>query len=293
MTLITAKYFRDRSETPPQFNTESGWKAISIGLRAIALGYFFLIVGATIGGLLLGMGLDRGPLAHLVRHSAQETRDSFLLIGILALGATALVSYLLVLAGQWLCLMYAPQRQNSKELMYVCFSLLLFGSLLSAAGVYLDGARLYAALHEGTAELDFKKPATLLVLSSVVLGLVSSLVFSQFLRSVASCFQDRARIRSVDLNLGFVGLLLGGSVGTWLCVSRLSFRSEFLPWLVGGWLLCFLWHLQLVSSVYRCVEEGLRRGVEVNGPWTRKDRASSPAIPRPSGLQRTVSRVKR
>ena len=40
----------------------------------------------------------------------------------LTLGVTAFLSYGLVLAGQWRCLMYAPERQNAKELMYLCLN---------------------------------------------------------------------------------------------------------------------------------------------------------------------------
>ena len=114
----------------------------------------------------------------------------------------------------------------------------------------------------------------------------SSLVFSQFLRNVASCFNDRARVRSVDFNLAFVGLLLGGSVGTVFCVHRIASKTELLPWLAGGWLLCFAWHLWLVKSVRRCVDDGL--GAD---PGPR-------VLPRPKGLSgvrvvRTLSGLRR
>lgn len=294
MSLVTAKYFRDCTETPLQANTESGWKAVSTGLRLVALGYVILISGAVAGWLLLRAGMEDGPIVGLSSDAIQEERETCLLLGVLILAATALFSYGFVLVGQWHCLMYSPQHQNAKELMYVCFNLVLLGSLLNVVGAYLDGARTYAALRQGLAEvanLDPWSPGTLLQLCSVVLGLLGSLVFSQFLRTVASCFQDRARTQSVDLNLGFVGLLLGGSAGTLLCVARLSFRAAFLPWLACGWLLCFLWHLYLVCSVYRCVEDGLKRGAEVDGKWLRRDQGSI-VMHSLSGLHRLANRVK-
>jgi hypothetical protein len=293
MGLITAKYFHDCTETPLQFNTESGWKSVCTGLRLVVVGYVILIGGALAGWLLLRIGLDDGPIVRLTSRSTQDDRDTFILLGVLALTGAGLFSYGFVLAGQWQCLMYAPQRQHTKELMYVCFNLVLVGSLLNAIGVYLDGARTYAAIREGldeVAKLDPLSPGTLLQLGSIALGLVGSLVFSQFLRSVASCFQDRARVRSVDLNLGFVGLLVGGSAGTLLCVARLSFRAEFVPWLVSGWLLCFLWHLYLVYSVCRCLEDGLTSGAEVNGKWTRQDQGAT-ALHSLSGLHRLVKQT--
>jgi hypothetical protein len=97
-----------------------------------------------------------------------------------------------------------------------------------------------------------------LQLGSAVVGLLASLIFSQFLRTVASCFGDRSRVRSVDFNLAFLGLLLGGSCGTFLYVRRLALQAEMLPWLAGGWLLCFAWHLWLVKSVRQSVRNGLQ-----------------------------------
>jgi hypothetical protein len=56
-----------------------------------------------------------------------------------------------------------------------------------------------------------------------------------------------------------MGLLLGGSAGMVLFLGRLTLKWEALPWLAGGWLLCFSWHLWLVFRVRHCVEAGLRR----------------------------------
>jgi hypothetical protein len=124
-------------------------------------------------------------------------------------------------------------------------------------------------------KLDPWSAGNLLQLVSAGLGLFGSLVFNQFLRSVAICFQDRGRVRSVDLNLGFMGLLLGGSIGTLFFVKRVSFRTEFFPWLVTGWLLCFIWHLYLVHSAYRCVDEGLLRSSGVNALGLPSDEIGS------------------
>ncbi len=223
----------------------------------------------------------------------QEQREGCLLLGLLTLVATAVFSYGFVLFGQWRCLMYSPQHQHAKEVMYVCFTLVLLGSLLNGVGAYLDRARAFAAMQRGLAEvvtLDLRSPGTLLQLCSLVLGLIASLVFSQFLRNVATCFQDQARIRNVDFNLGFVGLLLGGSVGAVLYAARLSLLTRFLPWLAAGWLFCFLWHLYLVASVCCCVENHLNRGAAVEGKWIRQHEGSV-ALHTLSGLHRMVKRV--
>jgi hypothetical protein len=294
MTLTTAKYLAaTTTDNALQFNSESGWQAVSRGLRLIVTGYVVLIAGTALGLFLIRWGLEDGPLVRLSSAAASD-RDLLLLMAVLTLGATAIFSYGLVLVGQWHCLMYSPQAQHAKELMYVCFNCLLLGSLLNGLGAYLDGGRAYAALREGADgldRLDLWATGNLLQLASAVLGLGAALVFSGFLRTVAGCFRDTARVRRVDLSLWLMGLLLGGSVGALFCVQRLSFRAQSLPWLVGGWLLCFALHLYAVSGAYLCVQGGLRRGRWAN-PSLRQDPGAAVGVRSLSGLHRLAQGAK-
>jgi hypothetical protein len=290
MSLLTARYLMDREDEPTQFNSDAGWQAVSRGLLLVVLGYLVLIAGSVVGLLLLRLGVEDGPV---IRHlnQAMEDREAFLLLGLAALGLTALFSYGLVLAGQWRCLRYAPQHQHAKELMYLCFNCLVVGSALNVAGAYLDGARTYAALRGGLDQvnrLDLTSTGNVMQLASMGLGLVGSLVFSQFLRNVATCFHDEARVRSVDLNLAFVGLLLGGSVGTLFLVRRVAPKAELLPWLAAGWLACFAWHLLLVNGVRRCLRRGLDAGLGQDGASLRQDLPGAVHIHSLSGLYRMV-----
>jgi hypothetical protein len=294
MALITAKYVKDpAADTPFQFNTDTGWFAISRGLRLVVAGYAVLIFGSIMALVLLRLGVGDRFIIINAEQSVQS-RDTLILLGILTLAVTAVCSYGLVLTGQVHCLKYAPQHQQAKELMYICVNCVLLGAALNLTGAYLDGARTYAALQHGLGEvegLDLWSAGTLLQLSSAVLGLIASLVFSQFLRNVASCFRDRARVRSVDLNLGFVGLLLGGSIGTLFCLQRFVLRIDLLPWLAAGWLVCFAWHLYLVCSVHRCVEAGLAPTVGRPMPALRHDLPGKVSIHTLSGLHRLACRV--
>src|SRR5262249_32011603 len=185
-----------------QYNTDTGWDAISRGLQLVVFGYFVLIVGSILSMLLIRLGLGDGVVIVNADQSAQS-RDTLLVLGVLTLAVTAVCSYGLVLTGQWHCLKYAPQHQHAKELMYICVNCVLLGSVLNVIGAYLDGARTYAALQKGLGEverLDIWSVGNVLQLCSAGLGLIASLVFSQFLRNVAVCFQDQARVRSVDLH---------------------------------------------------------------------------------------------
>jgi hypothetical protein len=295
VSLTTVKYLQDAGDTPWQFNAETGWREISRGLGHVVRGYAVLVGGSVLGAGLLWLALD-GGLVTTWAGATERDRENVLALGVLTLGLTALLSYGLVLAGQWRCLMYAPERQNAKELMYICLYCVFLASALNVLGVILDAGGSYAALQqgwEGVERIDGWSAGNLAQLGSAGLGLFASLVFSQFLRNVASCFNDRARVRSVDLNLALVGLLLGGSGGTLFLVHRLASKAEMLPWLVGGWLLCFAWHLWLVNSVRRGVDEALRRHAAVAVLPAPHRAAGSLALHSLSGLRRLANKPDR
>jgi MFS family permease len=260
MSLRSAQFLKDAENEPLQYNGGPGWQEVSTGLKLVARGYCLLIVGSIVVSLLIWIALTRPPTPGV----SEDRDDRNLLLSAAALLCvfTVVCSYSLVLAGQWRCLMHAPERNSAKEVMYVCFICLLIGSGLNVAGAYLDGGKTYAALQRGWVGLEKIDPwsaGNLMLIGSALLGLAGSMVFSQFLRGVADCFNDRRRARAVDFNLWFMGLLIGGSLGTHFLVQRLSLKANALPWLIGGWLFCFAWHLWLVTRMQRCVDEGMRR----------------------------------
>jgi hypothetical protein len=259
MSLRSAGFLQKMDSRVLQFNALLGWRQISAGLRLVAFGYCALLLGSAVSAVLIWSALSDQPLFGL--NTGRDDRNLLPLFLGASLLLTALFSYGLVIAGQWRCLMYAPQRSNAKELIYICFHCLIVGSVLNGIGAYLDGVANYKALQHGWTglqEIDAWSAGNLMQVGSILLGIAGSLVFSQFLRNVADCFKDRRRARAVDLNLWFMGLLVGGSVGAVICMRQLALRANALPWLAAGWLLCFGWHLWLVLRVRRCVDEGLR-----------------------------------
>ncbi|MCI0464191.1 MAG: hypothetical protein L0Z62_45230 [Gemmataceae bacterium] len=288
MSLVMAKYLSKADDTPLRFNTETGWQGVSTGLGLVVRGYLVLIAAGIVGPVLVWLALDGGGLGQQLNNARQD-RDTLMLMGALVLGLGPIACYALVLCGQWRCLMYAPQAEHSKELMYICLNCVILGSILKVTGLFLGGSEVYAALQQGTAGLDrlnLTSLGVLLLLGSATLAFLGSLVFSLFLRSVAGCFQDRARVRSVELNLLFVGLLLGGSIGTLFLVQPLAPKAVLLSWLGAGWLLCFAWHFGLVGSIRRGLKEGLQRRAAEKAPVVAN--AGSLATNTLSGLYRLV-----
>jgi hypothetical protein len=87
-----------------------------------------------------------------------------------------------------------------------------------------------------------------------------------------------------------MGLLVGCSIGALFCVQRLSFRAWSVPWLIGGWLLCFVLHLNAVNAVFRCLHANLGRGLSRRVP--RVASGGAVAMHTLSGLHRLAKGVR-
>jgi hypothetical protein len=267
MTLETARFLQNTDNGPEQYHDEIGWRQIGAGLRMVSIGYCVLIVGGSVCWALIRLTLSGQTFPSL----AEEADQPFVLAWLIAssLVVTAVCSYGLVMLGHFRCMLYAPRRHCAKEVMYVCFQCLLVGSVLNGVGVYLDDGKTFAALQlgwEGVRILNPWSTANLMHLASLVLWVVSALVFSQYLRKVAECFDDRSGVNAVDLNLFFMCLMIGGSVGVCFCVGWLKLKGVTLVWLAAGWVLCLIWHLWLVLCIRRCVYDGLRKDSEEQIP---------------------------
>jgi hypothetical protein len=292
--MVTARYLQHSADSRAvRLNSDTGWRAIGKGLGLVALGYAALFGGGVLGALLVYWAASGRPV--IGRYALDDEEQAALrLLGVVVLGSGAVLGPAAVLLGQWRCLMYAPQGGSAKELIYVCFTCVLVASALTATGVYLDGDRVYAALCDGPGgwrQLDPYRPGLLLLAGGTALGLVGVLVFTQFLRGLAGCFHDRARVLGVDLNVGLGALLLGGSVGATGVAYRLAPEVDLVPWLAAGWLACLAWHVCVVRSVRRCVEDNLRRHAAARGSRGRivsLGRADTHTL---SGLHRLARRT--
>jgi hypothetical protein len=294
MTMVTARYVETAADSKVvRVNSDTGWRLIGRGLGVVAFGYASLLVGGVFGALLLYEAASgRSVLGQFAMDA--EGLDDLRLLGVVVLGAGAVPRVGAVLLGQWLCLMYAPQGGGAKEWIYVCFTCVVMSLGLTVAGICLDGRRVYAALGDGLGgwrQFDWGDAGVLLLAAGIALGLVGVLVFTQFLRSLAAGFRDRARVLWVDLNLWAVGVLLGGSAGATGVAYRLAPEVNLTLWLAGGWLACFAWHVGVILSVRRCVRDNLRRH-----DLARASRARIPALGRGdshslSGMHRLARRA--
>jgi hypothetical protein len=212
---------------------------------ALVLGLVGLYLLATWGGAL-GARLDLDP-------------DDAALIGWVPIGG-ALLGYVLLLAGQWRCLLYAPQGCGAKDVQFACLLCTFAAPLCFAGGQLLGGAATFAALEGGPAELiqlDLLGGGPLLQLTGLAFALGGILLSSAFARAVCRFLNDADGARGVTCFVWFVAFLVGATVGLFLQSGRTT-PQGVLPGLALAWLLCLLWHALLVCGAVRLIGRVLR-----------------------------------
>jgi hypothetical protein len=288
VTLDTARFLQNTDNQPQQYD-ESGWRQIRTGLLVVAIGYGVLILGSITSGALVRLAISGKYLPS--PGEEQDLQNLYAWLTASSLVVTAICSYSLVMLGQFRCMMYAPPQHCAKEVMYICCQCLLAAAVLNGLGVFLDEGKSFAALKDGWHGVKILNPwsvANSMHLASFVLGVISTLVFSQYLRRVAERFDDSRGAKAVDLNLIFTALIIGGSVGAGLCMGGLKLKGVTLVLPAAAWLSCLIWHLWLVLRIRRCVYDGLRKASEERTPILPTGTMHTSTL---SGLHRRVSQT--
>jgi len=268
----------------PAESADVGWNEVGQGLKLVGAGYVLMIAGTCLGLFLAWPAISGKELSGARALSPSEEQAS-LVAGLVAVGVATLCSFLLIVAGQWRCLMQAPGNESAKELMYASIICIFSALIMHGFGTYAGGAKNYIALGqgmEGLDKLDFRHGGGALQLLSAALGLLNVLIFSHFLRRIAIHFADRSRVRAVEMLLLFTCLLVGASAGAYLWRHRLPYMSELALGLAVGWLVCLVWHPFLIASIRACIQRGVQRAQPKENPvasWLagRIGRPTSPA----------------
>jgi hypothetical protein len=244
------------------------WRAVRQGLALAALGHGLLLAVAVPGLLLAGLAPRADRLGLLPGGLGEEDVEW---LGLVLASAAAPLGYLLLLAGQWLCLANAPQGEGAKEWMFGSLLCLLIAPVLFAAAHFSGGAANYAVFQRGLAAMDdltLRDLGSLLQVAGAGLVLLSCLLFTQFQRAARRSLAERTSSRLADGYCLFVFLLLGASAGP-AFTSRLAARHVVLQVLAVGWGVSWLWHFSLILGTRQAIHRTLRRLGLGSGKFTR------------------------
>jgi hypothetical protein len=272
---------------------EYGWPEVRNGLHSILAGYLISI------GLVL---LAAGVIAYLVYSlmTSQDMLDTvidaamilYLTWAVMIVGG--LYSLYLVIRGKMKCLINAPERCGAKWLMFSSILFFVFGPALDILSKFVGSdakshsrsskavAALMQGMHDYSEALVELRPRAYLAVAGNLSNLMSVVLFVLFLRQVAHCFEDSARMRLAEFYLAFTALLLAGTVflvvrlvqvlqgvplptpgmGQPLTLPPHVLRElQMIPMaallLGSGWLLALVWYFLLIISTSMGIAERL------------------------------------
>jgi uncharacterized Tic20 family protein len=257
--MSTATLRRHSSHMVPHLNAEPRWQTVRLGLTLVLLGYLTLVVGAVVGGAFLWAANNPAELARYLP-VGPEQKNTLTLFGVITLSLSVVVNIVLILIGEWLCMVNASHRQGARELGLVCLICTIVAFTLNVLTLFVGGTKNYEALQrgiDGVDRLEVLQGGGWVQLLGIALVLLNAFVFAQYMRAVAATFGDHGKSRSVDLHVGFASLMLGATIGVPLYIDPVSSRPDVLLGLGAGWLLCLFWHLLLIVGTRRCIALGL------------------------------------
>jgi hypothetical protein len=255
--------FADTQEENPPSNIdrlrmEFGWHEVSRGLGRILLGYF-----VALGGTVLCVVLVVYALLNL---GGTQNKDGPYLgyvwafyIGFSALSLIWLFGYGMIVAGQWRCLMNAPERSGAKWLMFACMTGLLMGPALNVGACVagIEQPPNYRRGPAGFTRVKFTHTGTQMQVGSGLLSFSSFVFFILFLRAVARCFEDPVRLAHVTLYLVVSGVLTAATLFVGLGSPKLLAERPVVIGLGAAWIVAFIWYLCLIGVMRGCIIHGM------------------------------------
>jgi hypothetical protein len=179
-----------------QLRLEAGWGDVARGLRQVVVGYLVLVLGITLGAFLVVMsvvemgGFTRAP----ARLSIGAMWQFYIGMGIISL--TGLISWGMVMAGKFRCMLNAPERHSARWLIFVCMTCTFVAPTFNvAAGIGF--AQRPVELQRGAfglQELKLNTTGRIIHLIGFGCGLLSPLAFVLFLRAIARCLELRGHL---------------------------------------------------------------------------------------------------
>jgi hypothetical protein len=254
-----------RSELPSELNgilrMEMGWSDVRRGLSRVALGYWVFILGTLLGIGMVWYILHRaGEEGGLARVSNPVDLWIFY-AGLGLLSSIGIFSYIIMMSGKWWCLTGASERHGARWFMFACMVALFMAPALEIASI-TAGAQRGVELKRGLEALDnlqFNSMGRYLQIASAVSFVLYIVSFVLFLRAVANCFASRSHVMLVDLFLLFTTLMAAGTGYVLFALNDPLKQRELMPFLGGGWVVCCLWHLLMMSSVRALIADTISR----------------------------------
>jgi hypothetical protein len=255
-----AKWNSSSLKVPALPATWGRWQSLRRGVQLVLLGYLLLLALAGPGLFLWSVVTGTWPLPGLEGLEGKEAVDA---AGQILLIVGGVAGFLLILVGQWCCLLSSPQSNSAKEWTFICILLALLVPVLNLVVPFVGGAGRYDVLErlvqDPTDASAWKElpVGTLLRLASGLMGVLNVFFYTQFLRVVLVRLEEGARAKGAEAFTMFLGLLLGASVGACFAPRIPMVRTPLFLGLGAAWVAGLAWHVALIFGTSRRMRRAL------------------------------------
>lgn len=235
------------SELNAHLRKEQAWADVAGGLGKVLFGYLALVIGWLTAGAFF-----YAAFAPLLNHKPMKiTHLWYFYIGIATLNISGLLSWGLILAGQWRCLMSSAERRGARWIMFFCMTCVVMGPVLHflawtgglSTPVKWGGGP--QAFHE--MKIKFTLLGIYLMSASLVTSGLYKLSFWYYLQTVAGCMEAPKASAFVRLFLVLTAAM-AGFTGWWFFGNlHANLSNDLVKWVVLGWVaLSFYWVAMIV-----------------------------------------------
>ncbi len=283
MPLLSQQYLT--TTTDPEIQAETGWPGVRKSINLILFGNLVMVTAVFLfAGVLVMVALtatEAPAKAHLAAKVEKVTEALVVMLtGTAICGFVLVWGYVMVLRGEWGCLMRAPERCYAKWYMFAAITCLLIGPVSGFITSFLVSMgppppaiealqeRMQRNPREAARWLEenqdefwdsLTRPYVYMRAASAVVGLLGNVFFILFLRAVNRCWEDDARTTLVDLYLMYTALLGAAPIVIGLASPKLLTNPALLLAFGGAGLIDFLWYLFTLVSTSTGIAEGLER----------------------------------
>jgi hypothetical protein len=237
---------------------EQGWGDVSNGLAKVLFGYGTLILGTVIG---LGMvlislyGLSDGPMPKGAKPSNFSYWMLYLGLGILSV--IGIISYSIIVGGQFKCMMGTPERNGARWLMFMAIACLFFGPAFEIASGIANWQAIQELKKNPAAVRDFRLNPLGQWLHLIGFGITMlyPLCFTLFLRAVAVCLRAETHVMLVN-TFTVLAMSLVAATGYMLYQFPPGGKpppAQMALLLFGGWFVMLILYIALIAVMRGCV----------------------------------------
>jgi hypothetical protein len=189
-----------------QLRMEMGWGEVASGLTKVLVGYGAMFSGTAIGfGLvafaLWGLGIEEVNRRTPSANGKPNLSHLWALYGGLGiLSVIGLISYAIILGGQFRCMLGAAERKGARWFMFLCIACVFLGPIFHFA----SGLANWQALSDLKANphrydsFQLNPMGQWLQLIGFVISMLYPLFFLLFLRAVAACLQVEWQVMLIN-----------------------------------------------------------------------------------------------